>query len=451
MRKTNKKGFTIVELVIVIAVIAVLAAVLIPTFSSLVKKANVASDTTVAKNMNTALAEYSTLNGVPETFEEVLDAIEEYGYVLANLNAKAEGNLYGWDKENNQIVYIDAEGKTVYKNKDFDPAKLQIVVSGDTSVTLPDGYTAPVLDMSKPAGPKAFKQALEDGKSVTLSADFAVSSVIEIEDDVTIDLNGHNLNATAVEARPFSLSDGAKLTIKGGNETVSCGLYGLVNVKANAAAEVKLEGGVYTGNLLKGAFIKVREGESDYVKITLNNVTYTDESDETPDSYILNASGYDGTLDVIVNGGTYTSTLGFQGDNITVKNATITTQGFAVLASNKATIEGCNITSNGKYEKDLTGDPNAGVYAACIAVEHGAEATVTNCTLTYNKYEAATKQGAALLVLTSGGKIVTTGTTITGEQFLNTVEKLYDGMEKTVSYIKINDAEPVVNLEYKKQ
>ena len=34
----RKKGFTIVELVIVIAVIAVLAAVLIPTFSSLIQK-----------------------------------------------------------------------------------------------------------------------------------------------------------------------------------------------------------------------------------------------------------------------------------------------------------------------------------------------------------------------------------------------------------------------------
>ena len=40
MKKTNKKGFTIVELVIVIAVIAILAAVLIPTFTSITKKAN---------------------------------------------------------------------------------------------------------------------------------------------------------------------------------------------------------------------------------------------------------------------------------------------------------------------------------------------------------------------------------------------------------------------------
>ena len=40
MKKMNKKGFTIVELVIVIAVIAILAAVMIPTFSGIVDKAN---------------------------------------------------------------------------------------------------------------------------------------------------------------------------------------------------------------------------------------------------------------------------------------------------------------------------------------------------------------------------------------------------------------------------
>ena len=39
MKRNNKKGFTIVELVIVIAVIAVLAGVLVPTFSGIVKNA----------------------------------------------------------------------------------------------------------------------------------------------------------------------------------------------------------------------------------------------------------------------------------------------------------------------------------------------------------------------------------------------------------------------------
>ena len=48
--KINKKGFTIVELVIVIAVIAILAAVLIPTFSNVVEKANKSSAMQAARN-----------------------------------------------------------------------------------------------------------------------------------------------------------------------------------------------------------------------------------------------------------------------------------------------------------------------------------------------------------------------------------------------------------------
>lgn len=43
MRKNNRKGFTITELVIVIAVIAILAAVLIPTFTSIITKAQQSS------------------------------------------------------------------------------------------------------------------------------------------------------------------------------------------------------------------------------------------------------------------------------------------------------------------------------------------------------------------------------------------------------------------------
>ncbi len=48
-----KKGFTIIELVIVIAVIGILAAVLIPTFSGVIEKANAAADLESAKNAYT--------------------------------------------------------------------------------------------------------------------------------------------------------------------------------------------------------------------------------------------------------------------------------------------------------------------------------------------------------------------------------------------------------------
>ncbi len=71
MKKTNKKkGFTIVELVIVIAVIAILAAVLIPTFNNVVEKANKSAALQEARNAYTELlvldpdANISVLNKV---------------------------------------------------------------------------------------------------------------------------------------------------------------------------------------------------------------------------------------------------------------------------------------------------------------------------------------------------------------------------------------------------
>lgn len=46
----NKKGFTITELVIVIAVIAILAAVLIPTFTNVIESANASTAYQASKN-----------------------------------------------------------------------------------------------------------------------------------------------------------------------------------------------------------------------------------------------------------------------------------------------------------------------------------------------------------------------------------------------------------------
>ena len=55
MKTKNIKGFTLVELVIVIVVIAILAAVLIPTFTGVIKDANVSADSQQISTLNKEL------------------------------------------------------------------------------------------------------------------------------------------------------------------------------------------------------------------------------------------------------------------------------------------------------------------------------------------------------------------------------------------------------------
>lgn len=113
MVNKTKKGFTIVELVIVIAVIAILAAVLIPTFSNLINKANESADTQLIRNLNTALA----MDGEKhETMYDALQAVENNGgFIVAKVIASVTKNEILWDSENDVFCYLkEGESKPEY-------------------------------------------------------------------------------------------------------------------------------------------------------------------------------------------------------------------------------------------------------------------------------------------------------------------------------------------------
>ena len=88
MKKLNKKGFTIVELVIVIAVIAILAAVLIPTFSGVIDKAN---NSAVEQSAANVYKLYLAENADTEDFEDTLvvkTTVSSKVYYVAYVNGK---------------------------------------------------------------------------------------------------------------------------------------------------------------------------------------------------------------------------------------------------------------------------------------------------------------------------------------------------------------------------
>ena len=111
-KRLNKKGFTIVELVIVIAVIAVLAAVLIPTFSNVVDNARESALKSDARNLYTEYLTYQSENGLSIS-EDIYVEIDDLWYpvksgVIQDLEGITEANIPAnavkWPVETPKIV-----------------------------------------------------------------------------------------------------------------------------------------------------------------------------------------------------------------------------------------------------------------------------------------------------------------------------------------------------------
>lgn len=115
MKKKLKKGFTLVELVIVIAVIAILSAVLIPTFGNVISNAN---DSAAKSEVSNAITQYTTNQASNNQSADLFD-----GYIVllkkeAVVNGENVAAAYGSTTSNN-ISYVFSYNKGKLDMVDF--------------------------------------------------------------------------------------------------------------------------------------------------------------------------------------------------------------------------------------------------------------------------------------------------------------------------------------------
>ena len=171
--KHNKRAFTIVELVIVIAILAILAAVLIPTFVNLTKKANESNTMQLVKNMNTAL-KADMPDGKHPTMQSALDAANAFGYDLEKINKSKTDNEILWDSANDCFVYMkDGEAQYVPDSN--------LTVSKEKMKTQPYMYWKIVSDKSE--------------LTAALEGDYSVYLGYEAADPITIAKKGIDVGA----------------------------------------------------------------------------------------------------------------------------------------------------------------------------------------------------------------------------------------------------------------
>ena len=102
-KKNNRKGFTTVELVIVIAVIAILATVLIPTFSNLIEKAE---ESVALQTANNAMKAVSI-----EAADPLSDIDISGDFQLLTYQEKTDSEKYFYAIVNNNLVVLKDEAE----------------------------------------------------------------------------------------------------------------------------------------------------------------------------------------------------------------------------------------------------------------------------------------------------------------------------------------------------
>ena len=166
--KESNKGFTIAELVIVIAIVAILAAVTVTSYTDVIGKANLVKDQQAIRTLNENLAIAAAANP-PATAGDAIGMLLKLGICGEKLTAHTSGYKYVYNLAENRFYLADDAGEVVYPEK-ADKANLWALYTDKPGDKLP-GFTNYVATGTV-ANQDALTAVFGDGASYRFDLDY---------------------------------------------------------------------------------------------------------------------------------------------------------------------------------------------------------------------------------------------------------------------------------------
>ena len=365
IKRNNKKGFTIVELVIVIAVIAILAAVLIPTFAGIIKKANLSADMQAVRQMNTALAVDGAVT--PTDIFELHEVLDELGLTSEDYKPLTKDTYFFWDADKNRVLHVDENNVVIapeeYAGEKYEEGKSKwFSLSLAINTAKPEGFSDKASTVTVKSGAEMMYviDAITDKKTnnaLTITIDGTIDmmgaafAMPEIAVGETIKLEGTN-NATIKNATAIDFAQGATADEEGKDGLYGCGLFPIVKGSVSIS-NIAIENMNVKNTNVSGAGLLIGQlyGSAEISNVTINDSTVIGHR----------------SIGALVGTTTYNSNLKI-GTGISLNNVSVQTVGGR---------SGMLVGLNGGAKIEFLGNNN--------------EITLTNCS--YGIYDCAQTKG----------------------------------------------------------
>ena len=284
MKKLNKKkGFTIVELVIVIAVVGVLTAVLVPTFVNLANQARKAENQTFVKNLNTQMAIREATEGKNKTMYEAMMEAEDIGFNVEKLTPY-DGNDIVWDSVANRFAIVGSDYATkktvVYADGEIKATSIHQLWKIYAEMPEEQTYSIYAKEGWKVKEVKNLKVGFDAGKNTGIATVSYIdaSSVSNIRESI----EGRTPRMASSQGQEVVIrtnNKAATLNINAPEDTVKhFGAAGLVDITSIASTSYYEHGDISLAKIANGRAVVTEDAKIEGIHATATNDSFNNIS-----------------------------------------------------------------------------------------------------------------------------------------------------------------------------